>query len=117
MANLFNKYPALNVPNGLVIPNEVIEAIEETREEKTYRNWINSMGISSNVNYLYTDLQDCLIIFQVWHILWISRLNLKGGYVLVKQIWPDLFFNYNYSYNIFKALRSDKTKLSELETS
>ena len=65
VANLFNKYPALNVPSNLVIPTEVIEGIEETREEKTYRNWINSMEISSNVNYLYNDLQDCLVIFQV----------------------------------------------------
>ena len=65
VANLFNKYPALNVPSDLVITNEVIEVIEETREEKTYINWMNYIGIESNVNYLYTDLQDCLIIFQV----------------------------------------------------
>ena len=64
VANLFNKYPALHAPVNidLDIPTEVIE---ETREEKTYRNWMNSMGLSSNVNYLYNDLQDCLVIFQV----------------------------------------------------
>ncbi len=61
VANLFNTYPALDTPAN-VAPTEIIE---ETREEKTYRNWMNSMGVSPYVNYLYTDLQDCLIIFQV----------------------------------------------------
>jgi plastin-3 len=71
VANLFNTYPALDAP-----PNEDndIEIIEETREEKTYRNWINSLGpyqYTSNqyVNYLYTDLQDCLIIFQLYDMI------------------------------------------------
>ena len=44
---------------------EAEDVIEETREEKTYRNWMNSMGVNPYVNYLYTDLQDCLVIFQV----------------------------------------------------
>ena len=65
MANLFNKYPELHVPvdSNIVIPEELI--IEENREEKTLRNWMNSMDIDSNVNYLYSDLRDCLVIFQV----------------------------------------------------
>jgi hypothetical protein len=42
-----------------------IEAIEETREEKTYRNWMNSLGVDPYVNYLYSDLQNGLVIFQV----------------------------------------------------
>ena len=39
--------------------------IEETREEKTYRNFINSFGFDPYVNYLYSDLRDGLIILQV----------------------------------------------------
>ena len=31
-----------------------------------YRNWMNSLGVKPRVNYLYTDLYDGLIIFQVW---------------------------------------------------
>jgi len=51
VANLFNMYPNLE-------PMEDVEQIIETREEKTYRNWINSLGIKPQVNYLYTDLQN-----------------------------------------------------------
>lgn len=61
MANLFNTYPALDLPT-LPEPGLIIE---ETREEKTYRNFINSLGIEPHVNYLYSDLCDGLIILQV----------------------------------------------------
>jgi plastin-3 len=59
---LFNTYPALEKPDNVEIEEDLIE---ETREEKTYRNWMNSLGVRPYVNYLYTDLADCLIIFQV----------------------------------------------------
>merc|ERR1711962_837614 len=39
--------------------------IQETREEKMYRNWMNSLGVSPRVNYLYSDLSNGLIIFQL----------------------------------------------------
>ncbi|CAB4063922.1 PLS3 [Lepeophtheirus salmonis] len=53
VANLFNNYA------GLDDPEEVSEfIIEETREEKTYRNWMNSLGVDPYVNYLYGDLYD-----------------------------------------------------------
>ena len=59
-----------------------MEIIEETREEKVrissksikilikcnfqmYRNWMNSLGVNPHVNYLYSDLYDGLVIFQV----------------------------------------------------
>ena len=61
MANLFNKYPNLDSDEKVVLD----EGVKETREEKTFRNWINSMGVKPYVNYLYTDLRDCSIIFQV----------------------------------------------------
>ncbi len=58
---MFNTYPALDV----VKEAEAEDVIEETREEKTYRNWMNSMGVKPFVNYIYEDLSNGLVIFQV----------------------------------------------------
>lgn len=63
VANLFNTYPALDLPTEQVPDPGVV--IEETREERTYRNFINSLGLDPHVNYLYSDLCDGLIILQV----------------------------------------------------
>jgi plastin-3 len=63
VANLFNTYPALDLPTEQVPEPGVV--IEETREEKTYRNFINSLGLEPHINYLYSDLCDGLIILQV----------------------------------------------------
>ena len=65
VANLFNTYPNLDLPAEKV--PDVGLVIEETREEKTYRNFINSLGLDPHVNYLYSDLCDGLIILQVIH--------------------------------------------------
>merc|ERR1711962_1970032 len=46
VANLFNTHPHLDPPA------EDLDIIEETREEKTFRNWMNSLGVSPRVNYL-----------------------------------------------------------------
>jgi hypothetical protein len=53
----------LDLPTEQVV--EVGVVIEETREEKTYRNFINSLGLEPHVNYLYSDLCDGLIILRV----------------------------------------------------
>jgi plastin-3 len=54
VANLFNTYPALELPTEQqVLQPDIV--IEETREEKTYRNFINSLGLEPHVNYLYSD--------------------------------------------------------------
>lgn len=42
-----------------------IDTTDETREEKMYRNWMNSMGVDPYVNWLYNDLCSGVIIFQV----------------------------------------------------
>ncbi|KAK3102906.1 hypothetical protein FSP39_014845 [Pinctada imbricata] len=64
VANLFNTYPALDANT------EILEDIvEETREEKTYRNWMNSMGVQPYVHYLYSDLNDGLVIFKLYDII------------------------------------------------
>ena len=56
---MFNNHPALEPPE------EDVELIQETREEKMYRNWMNSLGVKPRVNYLYSDLYDGLVLFQV----------------------------------------------------
>ncbi|XP_058470224.1 plastin-2 isoform X2 [Solea solea] len=64
VANLFNKYPALKKPENQDIDWSSIEG--ETREEKTFRNWMNSLGVNPRVNHLYTDIDDALVIFQLY---------------------------------------------------
>ena len=72
VANLFNTYPALDIKDNEILPEDNTVVIEESREEKTYRNWMNSLGVNPYVNYLYTDLRDCLIIFQVGNQIIVS---------------------------------------------
>ncbi|CAH8526354.1 unnamed protein product [Schistosoma turkestanicum] len=64
LANLFHGYPALEKQPEEV--EEKVAAIEETREEKTYRNWINSLSLKHHVNYLFYDLIDGLIFLQLF---------------------------------------------------
>uniref|UniRef100_A0A672JKG9 Plastin-3 n=1 Tax=Salarias fasciatus TaxID=181472 RepID=A0A672JKG9_SALFA len=64
VANLFNKYPALTKPENEDIDWGLLEG--ETREERTFRNWMNSLGVNPHVNHLYGDLQDALVIFQLY---------------------------------------------------
>lgn len=71
VANLFNKWPGLTA--------QELPEIVETREEKTYRNWMNSMGVSPHVNWLYSDLADGIIIFQLYDII-------KPGSVFYKRV-------------------------------
>ncbi|XP_076152239.1 plastin-1 [Alosa pseudoharengus] len=64
VANLYNLYPALNKPatNGLDLT--LLEG--ESREERTFRNWMNSLGVNPTVNHLYSDLVDAWIILQLY---------------------------------------------------
>ncbi|KAM4692929.1 plastin-1 [Discoglossus pictus] len=65
VANLFNMYPALNkASNGYGFDMNQIEG--ETNEERTFRNWMNSQGVSPYVNHLFSDLTDALVIFQLF---------------------------------------------------
>ncbi|KAM4702355.1 LOW QUALITY PROTEIN: plastin-2 [Discoglossus pictus] len=50
IANLFNKYPALQKPENQDIDWSSIEG--ETREERTFRNWM-ILGVNPRVNHLY----------------------------------------------------------------
>jgi len=60
VANMFNTCPGLEP-----VEEVVIEEIVETREEKAFRNWINSLGVDPYVNNLYEDLRDGIILLQI----------------------------------------------------
>ncbi|KAM9216803.1 LOW QUALITY PROTEIN: plastin-3-like [Dugong dugon] len=64
VANLFNKYPALTKPENQDIDWTLLEG--ETCEERTLRNWMNSLGVNPHVNHLYADLQDALVILKLY---------------------------------------------------
>ncbi|XP_014216882.1 plastin-1 [Copidosoma floridanum] len=70
VANMFNKYPGLDK-----LEEDNIETVEESREEKTYRNWMNSLGVSPYVNWLYSDLADGLVFFQLFDIIKPGSVN------------------------------------------
>ncbi|XP_029983576.1 plastin-1 [Sphaeramia orbicularis] len=74
VANLFNMHPGLQ--RGHVNSNFEAHIEGETREEKTFRNWINSLGVSPYVNHLYWDLCDGLVILQLFEKVNI-RVNWK----------------------------------------
>ena len=61
VANLFNNHPSLDEPDE----DQIVDVVEETREEKMFRNWINSLGVSPPINYLYSDLSNGLVILQL----------------------------------------------------
>ncbi|TSS97537.1 Plastin-1 [Bagarius yarrelli] len=63
VANLFNMHPALKKPANNAID---LTSIEGETQDKTLRNWMNSLGISPRVNHLYNDLIDGLVILQLY---------------------------------------------------
>lgn len=108
VANLFNQMPGLERPDESEMKQ--LEQVEETREEKSminshvykhaksrslyfliihillffnvaYRNWMNSMGVSPHVNWLYSDLTDGLVIFQLYDIIKPGIVNWKKVYI------------------------------------
>ena len=54
-----------------------------------YRNWMNSLGVKPRVNYLYTDLYDGLVIFQVWSRSG-SRIIIHFNFQLMDFIKPGV---------------------------
>uniref|UniRef100_A0A0K0G3L7 Fimbrin (inferred by orthology to a D. melanogaster protein) n=1 Tax=Strongyloides venezuelensis TaxID=75913 RepID=A0A0K0G3L7_STRVS len=106
LANLFNKYA--NLPELDVEETEQINDIDgETREEKTYRNWMNSMGVKPFVNWLYGDLQDGLIIFQLYDIIKPGIVNWKNVVTTFRklQMFMDKISNCNYAVQLGVQLR------------
>ncbi|CAB3367842.1 Hypothetical predicted protein [Cloeon dipterum] len=104
VANLFNNHPALDKPEGDI---EGLETIEETREEKTYRNWMNSMGVAPYVNWLYSDLADGLIIFQLYDIIKPGIVNWSRVHRKFSKLrkFMEKLENCNYAVELGKQLR------------
>ncbi|XP_055642718.1 plastin-2 isoform X2 [Toxorhynchites rutilus septentrionalis] len=103
VANLFNNHPGLDQPDEI----EGLEAIEETREEKTYRNWMNSMGVKPHVNWLYSDLADGLIIFQLFDIIQpgiVSWKKVHQKFTPLRKFMEKLE-NCNYAVDLGKQLK------------
>jgi hypothetical protein len=100
VANLFNKYPALDAP----VVQDDTPVIQETREEKQFRNWMNSLGVEPYVNYLYYDLRDSLIIFQLYDMIkpgsvdW-KRVIKKVSNISAKQ-YHEKLGNCNYAVEL-----------------
>uniref|UniRef100_A0A8C6V4Q7 Plastin 1 (I isoform) n=1 Tax=Neogobius melanostomus TaxID=47308 RepID=A0A8C6V4Q7_9GOBI len=78
VANMFNTHPALQRGQLNGLDTSHIEA--ETREEKTFRNWMNSLGVSPYVNHLYWDLCNGLVILQL-----LEKVNVSVNWRRVNQ--------------------------------
>ncbi|KAM4619995.1 plastin-3 [Polymixia lowei] len=104
VANLFNKYPSLTKPENEDIDWGLLEG--ETREERTFRNWMNSLGVNPHVNHLYGDLQDALVILQLYEKIkvpvdWSSKVN--------KPPYPKIGTNMKKLENCNYAVELGKT--------
>ncbi|XP_032432592.1 plastin-3-like [Xiphophorus hellerii] len=104
VANLFNKYPALTKPENEDIDWDLLGG--ETREERTFRNWMNSLGVNPTVNHLYVDLQDAMVILQLYERIkvevdWNNKVN--------KPPYPKLGTNMKKLENCNYAVELGKT--------
>ncbi|XP_015235210.1 PREDICTED: plastin-3-like [Cyprinodon variegatus] len=106
VANLFNKYPALTKPENEDIDWGLLEG--ETREERTFRNWMNSLGVNPTVNHLYVDLQDAMVILQLYERIkvevdWNNKVN-KPPYPKLGTNMKKLE-NCNYAVELGKSAK------------
>ncbi|XP_031713235.1 plastin-3 isoform X1 [Anarrhichthys ocellatus] len=106
VANLFNKYPALVKPENEDINWGLLEG--ETREERTFRNWMNSLGVNPHVNHLYGDLQDAMVILQLYEKIkvpvdWNNKVN-KPPYPKLGTNMKKLE-NCNYAVELGKSAK------------
>uniref|UniRef100_A0A7M4DXY8 Plastin 1 n=1 Tax=Crocodylus porosus TaxID=8502 RepID=A0A7M4DXY8_CROPO len=104
VANLFNTYPALHKPDSSTYDLNLIEG--ESKEERTFRNWMNSLGVTPYVNHLYRDLSNALIIFQLYEMICVpvdwNQVN--------KPPYPALGGNMKKIENCNYAVELGKTK-------
>ncbi|XP_064021179.1 plastin-1 isoform X2 [Pogoniulus pusillus] len=104
VANLFNTYPALHKPDNSSYDLSLLEG--ESKEERTFRNWMNSLGVSPYVNHLYSDLSDALIIFQLYDLI---RVPVDWNHIN-KPPYPLLGGNMKKIENCNYAVELGKTK-------
>jgi len=104
VANLFNNHPKLDAPEE----TDEDECIIEEPDERTYRNWMNSLGVQPRVNRLYGDMMDGLILLQLEDIVkpgvvdW-ARVN-KPPYPRIGAIMKKIE-NCNYAVENGKKLK------------
>ncbi|CAH3045459.1 unnamed protein product [Porites lobata] len=106
VANLFNSYPGLPPMDAEEVDLE--EAREETREEKTFRNWMNSIGVNPYVNHLYRDLCSGLVLLQLYDIVQPGVVNWdKVNRPPFKQMGGKMkkLENCNYAVEIGKKVK------------
>ncbi|XP_047918872.1 plastin-1 isoform X1 [Anser cygnoides] len=111
VANLFNTHPALHKPDNSSYDLNLLEDLTppnvgESNEERTFRNWMNSLGVSPYVNHLYSDLSDALIIFQLYEM---TRVPVDWSHVN-KRPYPLLGGNMKKIENCNYAVELGKTK-------
>ncbi|XP_030430359.1 plastin-1 [Gopherus evgoodei] len=104
VANLFNTYPALHKPDSSMYDLNLLEG--ESKEERTFRNWMNSLGVSPYINHLYSDLADALVIFQLYEMI---RVPVEWNHVN-KPPYPALGGNMKKIENCNYAVEIGKTK-------
>ncbi|XP_074154535.1 plastin-1 [Sminthopsis crassicaudata] len=104
VANLFNTYPCLHKPENNDIDMNLLEG--ESKEERTFRNWMNSLGVSPYINHLYSDLADALVIFQLYEM---TRVPVEWSRVN-KPPYPALGVNMKKLENCNYAVHLGKNK-------
>ncbi|XP_015268956.1 PREDICTED: plastin-1 [Gekko japonicus] len=104
VANLFNTYPALHKPESTSYDVNLLEG--ESKEERTFRNWMNSLGVTPYINHLYSDLSDALVIFQLYEM---TRVPVQWNHVN-KPPYPALGGNMKKIENCNYAVELGKTK-------
>ncbi|XP_026557352.1 plastin-1 [Pseudonaja textilis] len=103
VANLFNTYPALEKPKNNSYDFSLLEG--ESKEERTFRNWMNSLGVTPYINHLYSDLADGLVIFQLYEMI---RVPVEWSHVN-KPPYPALGGNMKKIENCNYAVELGKT--------
>jgi len=108
VANLFNNYPALEEPE------QTFEIVEETREEKTYRNWMNSLLANSFVHHLFSDLHDGCVFLKLYDIIKPGTVDWKRAKLTFKKLHEtyEKIENCNYCVELGK----DKMRFSLVST-
>lgn len=101
VANLFNTMPGLDP----VAEPIKIEEIEETREERAFRNWMNSLGVDPYVNNLYEDLRDGVILLQLLDKIRPGIVNWKKVYTKRPISKFQQLENCNYAILLGKDLK------------
>ncbi|CAG9109246.1 unnamed protein product [Plutella xylostella] len=72
----------------------------------SYRNWMNSMGVAPHVNWLYSDLTDALVIFQLYDIIKPGIVNWKKVHRQFSKLrkFMERLENCNYAVELGRQL-------------